>query len=260
MKPLRLLALCGLALLAACGGPREPNSVPGLPRQFGDAAPWNWQGRHVPANYEVHGIDVARYQHSIDWQAARGYGVRFAFVKATEGGDYLDPLFHQHMAGARAAGVPVGAYHYYYFCRTAAEQAAWFIANNPRQAGDLPPVLDMEWTPTSRTCTLRPPPEVVRLEAARFLSILEGYYGQRPVIYSTVDFFRENEMWRLGNEDFWLRSVAGHPREVHPGRDWHFWQYTGTGLIPGIAGRVDINAFRGREQEWQTWLNTRRVR
>ncbi|WP_136682472.1 GH25 family lysozyme [Falsirhodobacter xinxiangensis] len=259
MTPLRLLALCGLVLLAACGA-RGPQPVPGIPQPFGDAAPWNWRGRHVPAAYAVHGIDVARYQSSVDWFAASGSGVRFAFVKATEGGDYRDPMFATHLAGARAAIVPVSAYHYYYFCRTPDEQAAWFIANYPRHRGDLPPVLDMEWTPTSRTCTLRPPPEVVRMQAARFSSLLEAHYGQRPIIYSTVDFFRENEMWRVGGHDFWLRSVAGHPREVHPGHDWQFWQYTGTGLIPGIGGQVDINAFRGNEQEWQTWLQLRRVR
>ncbi|MDB6453841.1 GH25 family lysozyme [Falsirhodobacter sp. 20TX0035] len=259
MRPVRLLALLILAVLAACG-PREPMSVPGLPRQFGDAAPYAWRGRNVPAAYPVHGIDVARYQTNVDWGTARSYGVRFAFIKATEGGDYTDPMLNNHRSAARAAGIPSSAYHYYYFCRTPQEQAAWYIANVPRRAGDLPPVLDMEWTPTSRTCTRRPPAEEVRQDAAIFTSILTQYYGQRPIMYLTVDFFRDNEMWRVPGVEFWLRSVAGHPSEVHPGHDWTFWQYTGTGLIPGIDGRVDINAFRGSEPEWAVWLAQRTQR
>ncbi|WP_045387106.1 GH25 family lysozyme [Falsirhodobacter sp. alg1] len=258
MRSIRLLSLLLVALLAACGA-REPDSVQGIPTQFGDAAPYAWRGRNVPAAYAVHGVDVARYQTHIDWATARAYGIRFAFIKATEGGDYLDPMFITNRNAARAAGVPVGAYHYYYFCRTPEEQAAWFIANAPRHSGDLPPVLDMEWTPTSRTCRIRPSPAEVRRQAEVFLSILEQHYGQRPVVYSTVDFFRDNSMWQV-RADFWLRSVAGHPSEVHPGHDWDFWQYTGTGLVPGVEGRVDLNAFRGNEQDWLRWLNLRRQR
>jgi len=259
MRHFRLLALLFLATLAACGV-REPDPVRGLPSQFGDAAPYAWRGRNVPAAYPVHGIDVARYQTRIDWSVARNNGVRFAFIKATEGGDYADPMLRNHFSSATAAGVPVSAYHYYYFCRTAEEQAAWYIANVPRRAGDLPPVLDMEWTPTSRTCNRRPPPEEVRRDAAVYASIMTQYYGQRPIVYLTVDFFRDNEMWRVPGVEFWLRSVAGHPSEVHPGHDWTFWQYTGTGLIPGIEGRVDINAYRGSEQQWNNWLAVRRQR
>ncbi|QUS35799.1 GH25 family lysozyme [Falsirhodobacter algicola] len=259
MRPHRLLFLLIFVLLSACGS-RAPDYVPGLPRQFGDAAPYDWRGRNVPAAYAIHGVDVARYQSNVDWYGLRAHGVRFAFVKATEGGDYVDPMLGRHLSAARAAGVPSSGYHYYYFCRTAQEQAAWFIANVPRRAGDLPPVLDMEWTPTSKTCRRRPPAEEVRQDAATFASIVTAYYGQKPIIYSTVDFFRDNEMWRVPGVEFWLRSVAGHPSEVHPGHDWTFWQYTGTGLIPGVEGRIDINAFRGSEQEWATWLALRQQR
>ena len=95
---------------------------------------------------------------------AKASGVSFAFIKATEGGDVADPMFDDHRRGAQSAGVPWGAYHYYYFCRPAHEQARWFIRNVPRGA-DLPHVLDMEWTPHSRTCRLRPDGAKVRAEA-----------------------------------------------------------------------------------------------
>ncbi len=220
--------------------------------KFGDADPHEWE-RRKPTSYPVHGIDVSRWQGDIDWRVARRAGVSFAFIKATEGGDVFDPKFDLHRRGAQAAGVPWGAYHYYYFCRTAAEQARWFIKNVP-QGADLPHVLDMEWTPKSRTCRLRPSGHDVRSEARKFLNILEAHYGRRPIIYTTVDFYRDTGIGNLGGTEFWLRSVAGHPQQVYPGAYWTFWQYTGTGLVPGIEGEVDINVFRGTPQAYGMWL------
>lgn len=250
----RGLAVIALAVIvAACGGGQHPQ---GIPPQFGDADPHPWFGR-TPAGYEVHGIDVSRWQGNIDWQGVRSGGVSFAWIKATEGGDVADPMFRANWAGAARAGLPRGAYHYYYFCRTAQEQAAWFIQNVPAERGALPPVLDMEWTHTSRTCPGRPAPEWIRAEAQTFMAILTQHYGTRPVVYTTVDFFRENEMWRLNGVEFWLRSVAGHPDQVYPGHDWTFWQYTGTGLARGVSGEVDLNAFGGSRKQWARWLARR---
>jgi lysozyme len=152
--------------------------------------------------------------------------------------------------------VPRGAYHFWYHCRSGAEQADWFIRNVPREAGALPPVLDLEW-PRSRNCRHRPDGAHVRREAAVFLNRLEAHYGQRPVVYTTPDFYRDTDLGRLRAE-FWLRAVADHPSNVYPGQDWVFWQYTGTGSIPGIPGKVDINAFRGSPAAWAQWLTARR--
>lgn len=261
---MRLLPVLLTLILAACSAPAPP--PPGTeavaPRvqvtapNFGDDNPHPWDGR-APSDYPVHGIDASRWQGPVDWAMARANGVNFAFLKATEGGDLLDPEFRGNWRGARAAGVPVGAYHFWYFCRPAAEQARWFMAHVPRQPGALPPVLDMEWTPFSPTCTLRPPPEAVRAEARIFLDMIEAHYGQRPIIYSTPDFYATNEMWKLGPYDFWLRSVAGHPRDVYAGRHWTFWQYTGTGRVPGVQGKSDINVFSGTPAEWAAWLAAR---
>lgn len=274
MRPTPLVALLAiLALISACGSGREDTDIarlqPGIEAgidaggelallppgrdgfAFGDAAPHPWEGR-TPADYAVHGIDVSRWQGHIDWSVARQAGIAFAFIKATEGGDHLDPKFAMHWDEAGRAGMPRGAYHFYYFCRSAEEQARWFIRNVPR-GGSMPHVLDLEWNHHSRTCPYRPAPEKIRSEAARFLDILTRHYGQRPVIYTTVDFYRDTGIGTLRGTEFWLRSVAGHPEDVYPGADWTFWQYTGTGLVPGIQGKVDINVFRGNRGQWAQW-------
>jgi len=247
-------------LLLSCGGRHNQSAPPAIraiadvPR-YGDADPHAWSGV-VPWQYPVHGIDVSKYQGDVDWHAVRRAGIDFAFIKATEGGDHSDDRFQDNWSAARAAGMPRGAYHYYYFCRPALEQAAWFINHVPKDASALPPVLDLEWTHKSKTCTYRPDPATVQREGRIFLAALTAYYGKRPVIYTTVDFYRDAELWQL-DYPFWLRSVAGHPSDVYPGQRWHFWQYTGTGLVPGIEGPTDLNVFAGSGAQWAAFANAR---
>lgn len=221
--------------------------------RFGDNDPHDWSGR-TPWHYEVHGTDVSKYQRSVDWELAKKSGISFAFIKATEGGDRVDDKFADHWNGSRLAGVPRAAYHFFYFCRPASEQAAWFIRNVPRDRSAMPPVLDMEWNPDSPTCKLRPDAATVRSEMRVFLQAVEKYYGKKPIIYTSIDFFEDNGLSAFRDYPYWLRSVAGHPTERYGSHPFSFWQYTGTGVIPGIKGNSDINVFNGNVGTWRKWL------
>ena len=81
------------------------------------------------------------------------------------------------------------------------------------------------------------------------------HFGKKAIIYTTVDFHRENIDGHFRDHQFWLRSVAAHPGDIYPNHPWSFWQYTGTGKMPGIEGDVDINAFAGTRAEWREWLS-----
>ena len=229
-----------------------------VPKGFDDSVPVKFTGK-APNRYPVHGIDVARFQPEVNWRTARRAGVRFAFIKATEGGDLRDPMFSDHWRGAGRAGVLRGAYHFYYFCTKPSVQARWFIRNVPKTRNMLPPVLDMEWNPFSPTCKKRPKGAVVRREARIFLDMMERHYGQRPIIYTTPKFYRETGIGKLRNTEFWLRSTAKTPAQAYPGQAWRFWQYSGTGLVPGIKGDVDLNAYSGSRSDWKAWVRKRSV-
>lgn len=223
------------------------------PSRFGDADPQDF-GENHPAKHDIHGIDVSKWQGEIDWNQLRAADIAFAFIKSTEGGDLRDERFLEYWRSAKRAGIPRGAYHFYYFCRPAHEQAAWFIANTPRDRSALPPVLDIEWNGHSPTCKKRPPPETVRREMTIFLNIIEKHFNKTPIVYTTVDFHAQNLEGHFNEYTFWLRSVADHPDNVYRQRDWHFWQYTGTGRVPGINGDADINVFVGNTKQWNRWL------
>lgn len=250
--------LLALLITACTGSPSDVLDIRGTitnPR-YGDNDPHDWKGRK-PWDYAVHGIDVSKFQKTIDWRKAKAAGVSFAFIKATEGGDLLDDRFRENWVAARRAGIPRGAYHFYYFCRPAFEQAAWYIRNVPKEKGALPPVLDMEWNHKSPTCKFRPKAEAVRREMGVFINRMKSHYGRAPIVYTTIDFYRDNDLGKVKGVDFWLRSVAEHPDILYPGQDWVFWQYTGTGIMPGVEGDTDINVFRGSVRQWGEWLKKR---
>ena len=233
--------------------------VPSRPRhtvhrqRFSDAKPVSF-GRITPQHHAVHGIDVSRWQGDMDWTTLKTQGANFAFIKATDGGDHVDPLFRKNWDAAGRAGVPRGAYHFFYWCRTGAEQAEWFIRNVPKEKGALPPVIDVEYNHQSR-CKKRHSPQVVREKMKAFMDRVERHYGQRPIIYTAPDFYEDNLKGQFKDYPFWLRSVAAHPSKRYPNRtDWVFWQYSGTGLSKGVTGQIDLNVFRGSEADWHKWL------
>lgn len=207
-----------------------------------------------PSKDAIEGIDVSYFQEAVDWQAVAGDDIRFAYIKATEGGDRVDERFSENFAGARQAGVLRGAYHFWYHCRPGIEQAAWFIRNVPRDDTALPPVLDIEWTPTSPTCRKRPPAADLHADMQAFLDAIEAYYGKRPVIYTTLDFYEDRMVGAFERYPLWVRSTAAMPHEKYGNRHWHFWQYTSTGQVAGVRGKADRNVFYGSEAQFQTFL------
>lgn len=209
-------ALLATALVAMAGGWWTPWAGPG-----------------------AQGVDVSWHQGPIDWRALAGDDVAFAYIKATEGADHVDPRFAFNWREARATGMHVGAYHFFTLCQPGARQAANFIAVVPRVAGALPPALDLEHMgPCRQGPTM---PDVVA-EARIFMDRLEAHYGARPIIYTTRQF-HDAHLAALQGERFWLRSLFARPdwRE----RDWVIWQHHNGGRKRGVSGPVDLNAFRG---------------
>jgi lysozyme len=192
-----------------------------------------WAARYVQ------GVDVSWHQGAIDWRALAADDVAFAYIKATEGADHVDPRFGFNWREAGEAGLYRGAYHFFSLCQPGARQAANFIAIVPRAPGALPPALDLEHMgPCRQGPTM---PDIVA-EARIFLDRLEAHYGVRPIIYTTREF-HDAHLTTLTGERFWLRSLARPPawRE----RDWVIWQHRNRGRKRGVSGPIDLNAFRG---------------
>jgi lysozyme len=101
---------------------------------------------------------------------------------------------------------------------------------------------------------LRPSAETVQREMRIFLNIVERHYGKKPIIYTSSDFFEDNRLHEFRDYPYWLRSVSGHPGDKYGEHPFTFWQYTGTGVVPGISGNADLNIFNGSESAWRKWV------
>ena len=246
-----LLALIAALVggLAACGA-RHSDIGAGLPFDYLD------EGLPKPRDYPIHGIDVSKYQGQIDWNAVAASGVKFAWIKATEGGDHLDEQFQTNWQASRLAGIPRGAYHFVYWCRSPMEEMKWFEANAPVEDDALPPVLDVEPTPESRTCTRHLERDQTVADMRIMLEEMERHFGKRPVIYTSVDFYESIlSDGALSEYPMWVRSTKHHPSVRYGQRAWKFWQYQADGHVPGIEGKVDRNAFAGDERQWRAFLD-----
>ncbi|WP_332680622.1 glycoside hydrolase family 25 protein [Bosea sp. (in: a-proteobacteria)] len=205
----------------------------------------------------IQGIDVSRWQGEIDWARVKDAGTRFAFIKATEGGDHLDPSFRKNWEGAKKAGVPRGAYHFVWWCRPAKDQVRWFKRHIPKDRDALPPVLDVEWNGHSESCGKKIPREKALAKIRVMLKGLEEHTGKKPIIYTDITFHEDVLEGEFNGHPYWLRSTAAPLRHRYERKQWEFWQFTTTGRVPGITGDVDRNAFFGTEGEFVAWRDGR---
>jgi len=180
----------------------------------GLGARYVWLAQYRPAlrEGETYGVDASHHQGRIDWRAVAHDGVAFAYVKATEGATLTDPRFAANVAGARAAGLRVGAYHFFSLCARGKAQAASFLSAVPVVHDALPPAVDLE---LAGNCAARPGREDVRRDLTAFLADLE----ERPL---------------------WRRHLVRRPRG-----DWLVWQVSGFARVHGIDGDVDLDVMRG---------------
>lgn len=199
--------------------------------------------------FPVWGLDVSHHQGQIDWPAvASEPHLAFAYIKATEGGDWTDPRFEENWREARRAGFRVGAYHFFTFCRPPLDQARHFLAILPREAGMLPPAIDLEF---GGNCSRTPDAPSLRKDLADWLHAVEDAIGARPVIYVTAEAYEAF----LDGSDFadrypiWIRDIWAEPR-LPDGATWTFWQFANRARVRGIDTFVDLNVFAGSRESF----------
>ena len=206
---------------------------------------------NIPAGYEIHGIDVSRYQSRINWKEVKemevnGIKIGFAFIKATEGEKNVDPQFKRNWRKIQNQNIPKGAYHFYIPGVNPDKQAKNFIQTVSLQKGDLPPVLDIE---ISRHVTV----SQMQGDVKRWLQIVEKYYGIKPIIYTNISFYET--YFHSGFEEYpiWIAHYL-QPLQPRTNRNWIFWQHSENGRVNGIIGKVDFNVFYGDSSDFRQVL------
>lgn len=203
--------------------------------------------------YEVHGVDLSHYQGEVNWKVLAEEDIDFAFLKATEGSDYVDATFAENLAGALDSNLRVGAYHFFSFSSAGATQAENFIANVPTDADLLPPVVDLEFY--GSFWDNPPDRETVQTELNVLLAALESAYGKKPILYVTAESYDAYIAGDYADYDIWFRDVITRPK-LTDGREWTFWQYSNRGRLKGYEGEeefIDLNVFAGTREEFEQY-------
>jgi lysozyme len=199
-------------------------------------------GIMIPESYAIHGIDVSRYQQSIAWDEVKAMKVKnvqlgFAFIKATEGIGSQDPYFKRNWKKSKEAGMYRGAYHFFIASKDGKMQAENFINHVKLEAGDLPPVLDVEQLNGASSVQLKK-------EVKRWLETTAAYYTIKPIIYTNVEFYNQYLGIEFDDYPLWVAHYY-QPEKPRIGRRWLFWQHSDAGRVNGIANPVDFNIFNG---------------
>ena len=193
---------------------------------------------------------MSYHQGTIDWGRVADAGKEFAFVRATAGTLTADVAYDTNLAGARAAGVAVGSYHFGNpdsAANDALNEARWFVQNATVESGDLVPVLDLEVSNGLGAAALT-------TWARTWLTEVESATGVRPLIYTTPNFWSgsmANTDWFAQNGyHVWVAHWTSASQPTVPagnwaGHGWTFWQHSSTGSVPGVSGPVDLDQFNG---------------
>ncbi|MBQ8881238.1 MAG: glycoside hydrolase family 25 protein [Oscillospiraceae bacterium] len=192
------------------------------------------------------GIDVSEWQSQVDWQQVKAAGVEFVIIRAGWRGSELgvltrDTLAQSHYAGAKAAGLKVGAYFFSQAISVEEAQAdADFLLESIRDWElDMPAVFDWEHISDSY--------RTAQVDARLLTDITKAFCdritkaGHKPMVYfNEAHSFDRLYLQELAAYDFWLAQYGdklSYPYRVD------MWQYTESGTVPGIEGKVDIDLF-----------------
>lgn len=195
------------------------------------------------------GIDLSHHQGEIDWSKLASSDISFAYIKATEGGNFVDPHFKRNWQAAKEAGLIVGAYHFFRICKPGAIQADNFLATLPSDPGQLPPVIDVEH---EGPCNSADIPADIGQQIITMAQRIEAKVGCKPIIYASTTYEANLISAMDHDQTYWVPSLSWPPSFQN--RNWIFWQYTATGKLNGIKADVDLNVFRGTRQGLASYI------
>ncbi|GGY33557.1 hydrolase [Streptomyces omiyaensis] len=203
------------------------------------------------------GVDVSSHQGNVAWSTLWNSGVKWAYVKATEGTYYKNTSFTQQYNGSYNVGMIRGTYHFATpDTTTGTAQADYFVNNGGGWSKDgrtLPGVLDVEWNPYGATCYGKTQSGMVTW-IRDFLSRYKARTGRDAVIYTATSWWKQctgNYSGFASTNPLWIARYAAEVGELPSGWPYYtMWQYTSTGPTVG-----DHNHFNGDLSRVQALAN-----
>ncbi|MET7753684.1 lysozyme [Streptomyces sp. NPDC005389] len=206
---------------------------------------------------QTEGVDVSSHQGNVAWSTLWNSGVKWAYVKATEGTYYKNTYFNQQYTGSYNVGMIRGTYHFATpDTTTGAAQADYFVDNGGGWSKDgrtLPGVLDIEWNPYGATCYGKTQAGMVAW-IRDFVNRYKARTGRDAVIYTATSWWTQctgNSSAFAATNPLWIARYAASVGELPAGWQYYtMWQYTSSGPTVG-----DHNHFNGDLSRVQALAN-----
>lgn len=198
----------------------------------------------VPVSTQVEGVDISHHNSTIDWETVSAQKenfkrIHFCFMKATEGGDFVDKRFKENWQNAKRVGISKGAYHFYRPNTSPEIQVRNFIQNVQLEPGDFAPVLDFEIQGGKRFR------KNLTVNVKKWLVEIEKHYGVKPIIYTNLFIYNTYIKGQLDEYPLWVSQYETDKLTGFDEAKVLFWQHSQTGKTHGINGDVDFNVYLG---------------
>jgi len=224
--------LAALFTLAACGG---------ADHSAGDLYSAGESGLTIcAAGPVVEGMDVSKFNGTIDWAAVQAAGIGFAIARVSDGLNYPDATFDANWAAMKSTGMVRGSYQYFEPAQDPIAQADMVLQHvGTLGAGDLSPVIDVETTGGL-------PASAVAAAVDQWLAHVQAATGRTPIVYVSPSFWSG-----LGDPsaaaDLWIANwQVSCPSVPAAWSGWRLWQYSSTGTVSGVpSSAVDLDRFNG---------------
>ena len=191
------------------------------------------------------GIDVSHYQGDVDWKSVKKAGIKFVYLKGTEGMHTTDPKFLKNAAELDKLNIPYGVYHFFEPKEKGFKQANHYL-DKVTVSGRLPPVIDIETSSSVKDAQ-------IKVEAKQWLSEVEVKTGCKPIIFTYKSYWET----KLGDDfkdyELWLADYDGQATLPKGISKWLFWQHSSKGKVRGIDGYVDLDYFSGGTEELESY-------
>jgi len=241
--PLALILSLIVIAAAAPGADAAKGGVKGPPSKT---------PRPSDSGARLEGIDVSKWQGAINWSQVAASGKRFAIIRASAGSLTTDEWYSANRSGAKANGIPMGAYHYANpdsAANDALNEANFFLSRATPARGELIPALDVEVTNGLSV-------PAMQAWVSTWLQRVTSVLGVRPMIYTSPNFWANaladtrqfaDAGYRIVWVAHWGVTEPRVPASNWGGNGWTFWQYTSQGSVPGISGNVDLDRYNGSQ-------------
>ena len=192
------------------------------------------------------GVDVSHHQGKIDWEKVKEDGYEFAIIRigyrgyGTEGTLKLDNRFYENIKDAQRAGLDVGVYFFAQAINEeeALEEAEFVLKHLKGYKLELPVAYDPESILYDEARTDDVTGEQFTKNAKVFCKRIRKA-GYEPMIYSNMLWEAyELDLEKLSDYPIWYADYEPLPQTPY---DFVMWQYTSSGTVDGIKGRVDLN-------------------